>query len=86
MDLSTCRFARSGSQGSTDSSSRNLHSSTRIIAAAAVIGLVSEAMRKIVLLVSRRPLNDSSGLRQVQFTLPTQAAQSNARERRALPE
>src|SRR6266700_467599 len=33
MDVSTRRFASSGSHGSTESSSRNLHSSTRIIAA-----------------------------------------------------
>ena len=40
--------ASSGSSRSTGSSSRSLHSSTRIIAATAVIGLVIEAMRKIV--------------------------------------
>jgi hypothetical protein len=47
-DLSTRRLASSGSQGSIESSSRSLHSSTRIIAATAVMGLVIEAMRKIV--------------------------------------
>jgi len=48
IDFSTRRFASSGSHGSIDSSSRNLHSSTRIIAATAVMGLVIEAIRKIV--------------------------------------
>ncbi len=37
--------ASSGRNSSTGSSSRSLHSSTRIIAAAAVIGFVIEAMR-----------------------------------------
>ena len=46
--FSTLRSASSGSSRSTGSSSRSLHSSTRIIAAAAVIGLVIEEMRKIV--------------------------------------
>src|SRR5438876_8249648 len=48
MRLRTLRFASSGSSGSTGSSRRSFASSTRIIAAAAVIGLVIEAMRKIV--------------------------------------
>ena len=48
MDFSTRRLASSGSHGSIDSSSRNLHSSTRIIAATAVMSFVIEAMRKIV--------------------------------------
>jgi hypothetical protein len=43
MDLSTRRFASSGSHGSIESSSRNLHSSTRIIAATAVMGFVIHA-------------------------------------------
>ncbi len=43
--LSTLRCASSGRNSSTGSSSRSLHSSTRIIAAAAVIGFVIEAMR-----------------------------------------
>ena len=46
--LSTRRLASSGSSRSTGSSSRSLHSSTRIIAATAVIGLVIEVMRKSV--------------------------------------
>ena len=46
--FSTRRPASSGSSRSTGSSSRSLHSSTRIIAAAAVIGLVMDEMRKIV--------------------------------------
>src|SRR6266446_4585828 len=46
--FNTRRSASSGKSRSTGSSSRSLHSSTRIIAAAAVIGLVIEAMRKIV--------------------------------------
>jgi hypothetical protein len=46
--FNTWRSANSGNSRSTGSSSRNLHSSTRIIAAAAVIGFVIEAMRKIV--------------------------------------
>jgi hypothetical protein len=45
--LRTLRSASSGSSRSTGSSSRSLHSSTRIIAAAAVTGLVMEEMRKI---------------------------------------
>jgi len=44
----TWRFASSGSHRSTGSSSRSVHSSTRIIVAAAVIGLVMEEMRKMV--------------------------------------
>jgi hypothetical protein len=48
MDFSTRRLASSGSHGSIESSSHNLHSYTRIMAATAVIGLVIEAMRKIV--------------------------------------
>ena len=44
----TWRSASSGSSRSTGSSSRSLHSSTRIMVAAAVIGLVIEEMRKIV--------------------------------------
>ena len=48
MDFSTRRLASSGNHGSIDPSRRNLHSSTRIIAATAVMGFVSEAMRKIV--------------------------------------
>jgi len=44
----TVRWASSGSSRSTGSSSRSLHSSTRIIVAAAAIGLVSDAMRKMV--------------------------------------
>ena len=46
--FSTWRSASSGRKSSTGSSSRSLHSSTRISVAAAVIGLVIEAMRKIV--------------------------------------
>jgi hypothetical protein len=46
--LSTRRFANSGSQPSMGSSRRSRHSSTSNIAAAAVIGFVSDAMRKIV--------------------------------------
>ena len=45
---STRRFANSGSRRSTDSFTSSLPSSTSIMAAAAVIGLVIEAMRKIV--------------------------------------
>ena len=48
MRLRTLRLASSGSKGSTGSSSRSFASSTRIIAAAAVMGLVIDAMRKIV--------------------------------------
>src|SRR5665647_142407 len=44
----TLRSASSGSSRSTGSSRRSLHSSTRIIAAAAVTGLVIDEMRKIV--------------------------------------
>jgi hypothetical protein len=44
----TRRSASSGSHRSTGSSRRSAHSSTRIIAAAATIGLVTEAMRKMV--------------------------------------
>ena len=47
MDFSTRRFASSGSHASIDSSRRSVHSSTSIMAATAVIGLVSDAMRKI---------------------------------------
>jgi hypothetical protein len=46
MDLSTRLLASSGSHGSMESSSRNLHSSTRINAATAVMGFVMEAIRK----------------------------------------
>ncbi len=46
--FSTLRSANSGSSRSTGSSSRSLPSSTRIIAATAVIGLDIEAMRKMV--------------------------------------
>ena len=46
--ISTRRSASSGSRSSTGSSSRSTHSSTRIIAAAAVTGLLIDAMRKIV--------------------------------------
>ena len=45
---STCRLASSGSSRSTGSSSRSMHSSTQIMPAAAVTGLVIEEMRKIV--------------------------------------
>jgi len=48
MLFSTRRLASSGSNSSTGSSSLSLHCSTRIMAAAAVTGLVIEAMRKIV--------------------------------------
>src|SRR6266849_3424596 len=48
MRLRTLRFASSGNSGSTGSSRRSFASSTRIMAAAAVIGFVIEAMRKIV--------------------------------------
>ena len=48
MRFRTLRFASSGSSGSTGSSRRSFPSSTRIIAAAAVIGLEIDAMRKIV--------------------------------------
>ena len=44
----TWRSFSSGSHSSTGSSSRSLHSSTRIMAPTAVIGLVMEASRKIV--------------------------------------
>lgn len=44
----TFRFASSGRNSSTGSSSRSLQSSTRAIAATAVIGFVTEARRKIV--------------------------------------
>ena len=44
----TLRSLSSGSHSSTGSSSLSLHSSTRIIAATAVIGFVIEASRKIV--------------------------------------
>jgi hypothetical protein len=50
---STLRLASSGNQRSTGSSSRSRHSSTRIMAAAATIGLVKDAMRKML---SRRIL------------------------------
>jgi hypothetical protein len=53
---STLRSASSGSRRSTGSSSRSVHSSTRIIVATAVIGLVIEEMRKIVL----RPIGPSA--------------------------
>ena len=46
--FSTCRLASSGSSRFTGSSSRRAHSSIRIMAAAAVMGLVIEEMRKIV--------------------------------------
>src|SRR2546421_8543715 len=46
--FNTLRSASSGSQRSTGSSSRSLHSSTRIIVATAMIGLVIEEMRKMV--------------------------------------
>jgi hypothetical protein len=48
MARKTLRSASSGSHRSTGSSSRNLHSSTRIIAATAVTGLVIEVIRKMV--------------------------------------
>jgi hypothetical protein len=48
MRFRTLRFASSGNSGSTGSSRRSFASSTRIIAAVPVIGLVIEAMRKIV--------------------------------------
>src|SRR3954447_17589038 len=48
IDRNTRRLASSGSHGSIDCSSRSLQSSTRIVAATAVMGLVIEAMRKIV--------------------------------------
>jgi hypothetical protein len=48
MARSTLRSASSGNQRSTASSRRNLHSSTKIIAATAVTGLVIEVIRKIV--------------------------------------
>ena len=51
--LRTLRSASSGSSRSTDSSSRTLHSSTRIIAAAAVIGFVSSAL--VVLVMAAEP-------------------------------
>jgi hypothetical protein len=44
----TLRSFSSGSHSSTGSSSRILHSSTRIMAATAVIGFVMEASRKTV--------------------------------------
>jgi len=44
----TRRFASSGRNSSTASSNRSRHSSTRIIAATAVIGFVTDAKRKIV--------------------------------------
>jgi hypothetical protein len=44
----TRRLASSGSHWSTGSSSLSLHSSTRIMAPTAVIGLVVDASRKIV--------------------------------------
>ena len=46
--FSTCRSASSGSHGSTRSSSRSRHSSSRTIAAAIATGLDVEAIRKIV--------------------------------------
>jgi hypothetical protein len=46
--FSTVRLASSGKKRSTGSSSRSVHSSTRIIVAAAITGLVIEAMRKMV--------------------------------------
>ncbi len=48
MLLSTLRSAISGSSRSTGSSRRSLPSSTRIIAATAVIGLVMDAIRKML--------------------------------------
>src|SRR5437016_13540914 len=48
VSLSRRSPGRPGSSRCTGSSSRSRHSSTRIIVAAAVIGLVNEAMRKIV--------------------------------------
>ncbi len=48
MRFNTLRLASSGSRWSTGSSSRSLHSSSRIIVATAVIGLVIEVMRKMV--------------------------------------
>jgi hypothetical protein len=51
--FNTWRSASSGNSPSTGSSSRSLHSSTRIIAAAAVTGFVIEAMRKDCISLSR---------------------------------
>lgn len=48
MRLSTRRFASSGSQRSTASSSRSTPSFTSSMVAAAAIGFVSEAIRKMV--------------------------------------
>lgn len=61
----TRRFASSGSSRSTGWSSRSRHSSTRIMAAAAAIGLVIEATRKIV---SRRIGSPPSAFRPIAST------------------
>src|SRR3954454_5547130 len=69
MDRSTRRFASSGSHGSIESSSRTLHSSTRIIAATAVMGFVIEAMRTDRFLQALNPdgafLQVSDGINEV---------------------
>ncbi len=92
MSFNTWRFASSGRSRSTGSSSRSLPSSTRIMAAAAVIGSDMEAMRKMESRCSLADCRTStwpvtstsvSPLRWIRVTAPATSPLSTAR--RAAP-
>ena len=76
--FSTCRSASSGSSRFTGSSSRSRHSSTRIMAATAVTGLVIDEMRKIV---SRRiGCSESAAIAPIASIVPLAPARDERHE------